>query len=126
MRQMLFGAAVVLVLCSACSSPEVDPIQLDGVRLTIDNTTDQDWTDVEIWINRYFRMKVPKILKGQRLQTRLDLFVSGYGQRFEFERLQITDLRLTAKAADGTPIELRKQFTGDPLTEALKGIGGKQ
>ena len=59
MRLMLFGAAAVLVLLAACAKPEVEPIHLDGIRLTVDNQTDQDWTDVEMWINRYFRMKVP-------------------------------------------------------------------
>jgi hypothetical protein len=126
MRLYLFGAAAALGLMAACAKPEVEPIQLDGIRLTVDNRTDQDWTDVEMWINRYFRLKVPKIRKGQRFQAQLDSFVSGYGRRFEFERIQIKDLRVNAKAADGTLIELRKEMTGDPLTEALKGIGGKK
>jgi hypothetical protein len=127
MRRVLAGAAIGIVLVAvACAKPETDPLQLDRSQLTVDNRTDHDWTDVEIWINRQFRAKTPKILKGQRFQARLNLFVSGFGQRFDFSRQQITDVRLNAKRPDGTPFELRKQFrSGDPLVDALKGVGGK-
>lgn len=128
MHRLLLRAvtAVLLLAAAACAKPEPDPIQLDGMRVTVDNRTDQDWTDVEIWINRQFRQKAPKLQKGQRLQTQLDSFVTAYGRRFEFNRLQITDLRVNAKSADGTPVEIRKQFSGDKLSDALKGIGGKR
>lgn len=127
MRRVLSGAALagVILVAAACSKPSVDPLQLDRSQVIVDNRTDHDWTDVEIWINRQFRAKVPKILKGQRLQAPLNLFVTGYGQRFEFNRMQIRDVRLNAKRPDGTPFELRKQFSGDPLSDALKGMGGK-
>jgi hypothetical protein len=128
MRRVRFGAAtaLVLLLAAACAKPDIDPIQLDGMRLTVDNTSGQDWADVEIWINRQFRMKVPAIKSGQRLQTQLDLFVTGYGRRFEFGRMQLNDLRLNGKRPDGSLFELRKQLAGDPLADALKGIGGKR
>jgi len=128
MRRVLLGAAmaVLVLIVAVCSSkPEVDPLTLDRSQVTVDNRTDHDWTDVEIWLNRQFRAKTPKILKGQRFQAPLNFFVTGYGQRFNFSRQQITDVRLNAKRPDGTPFELRKQFSGDPLADALKGIGGK-
>jgi hypothetical protein len=127
MRRVLSGApmAVLVLIVAACSKPEVDPLKLDRNQVTIDNRTDHDWTDVEIWINRQYRAKAPKIVKGQRLHAPLNLFVTGYGQRFNFSRQQITDVRLNAKRPDGTPFELRKQFTGDPLADVLKGLGGK-
>ena len=42
---------------------------------------------------------VPKIPAGSRFKAPLDAFVAGYGQRFEFNRMQITDVQLTANAA---------------------------
>jgi hypothetical protein len=129
MRRVLPGVAmaVLVLIVAACSKskPDPDPMTLDRSQLTVDNRTDHDWTDVELWINRQFRAKAPKILKGQRFQAPLNLFVTGYGQRFDFSRQQITDVRLIAKRPDGTPFELRKQFSGDPLSDALQGIGGK-
>ena len=41
----------------------------------------------------------------------LDAFVAGFGQRFDYKRTQITDLRLKATLPDGTPLELKKEFT---------------
>jgi hypothetical protein len=120
------AAALALIAAACGSKPEVDPFRIDRSQLTIDNQGDEDWTDVEIWINRQFRAKAPKILKGQRFQAPLNLFVSGYGQRFDFGRQQITDVRLTAKRPDGTKFELRRQFgSADPLVDALKGMKGK-
>ena len=49
----------------------------------------------------------------------LDTFVAGFGQRFDFHRMQIKDLRLTAKLPDGTPLELKKQFEEGGLAGAL-------
>jgi hypothetical protein len=34
----------------------------------------------------------------------------------------VTDLRLAAKQADGTPVEIRYEFEGSRLDEALKGV----
>jgi hypothetical protein len=128
MRFALSGAvmAVLVLLVVGCSKPRVDPIRLEKNLVTVDNRSDQDWTNVEIWINRQFRATVPKIVKGQRFQAPMNLFVTGYGQRFNFGRMQVTDVRLNARKADGTAFELRKQFEGDKLTDALKGVGRKE
>jgi hypothetical protein len=129
MRRSLSGAAMgaLLVLAAACSSNvRVDPIQLEKNLVTVDNRSDHDWSDVQIWINRQFRATVPRIAKGQRFQAPMNLFVTGYGQRFNFSRMQITDVRVNAKRPDGTPFELRKQFEGDRLGDALKGVGGNR
>jgi len=40
---------------------------------------------------------VPKIAAGSRLQVPLDSFVAGFGQRFDFHRTQVTDVRLTRR-----------------------------
>jgi len=51
----------------------------------------------------------------------LDAFVAGFGQRFNFRRQQIVDLRLAAKLPDGTPLELKKQFEAGGLAGMLGG-----
>ena len=56
----------------------------------------------------------------------LDAFVAGYGQRFDFKRAQIVDLRLSAKGPDGQVIEVKKKFQKAGLAGALDGFGGKQ
>jgi hypothetical protein len=123
-------ALVVVVLSAgflagACSKPRREPLQLEGNRLTVFNDTDSDWTDVEIWLNQQFRITVPKIPRGAPFQAPLDVFVAGFGQRFEFKRMQIRDLRLKGKKASGDAFELKKEFTRGGLEGALSGFGGK-
>jgi hypothetical protein len=112
-------ALVAVATSIGCSKPVVEPLQLQGNRLTVDNQTSDDWRDVEIWLNSYFRITVPSIPSRRRFQAPLDAFVSGYGQRFNFSRMQITALRLSGKRPDGSPVEVQKQFQESGLAGAL-------
>jgi hypothetical protein len=113
--------AAALAVASACSGPEPEPLVLDGNLLTVNNRTSADWNDVEIWINSYFRATVKSIPAGGRFQAPLDVFVSGYGQRFDFHRMQIRDLRLTGTRSSGEPLLVTKQFQAGGLAGALGG-----
>ena len=118
--------ACVAALAAGCTKIPPEPLQLEGNLLTIDNRTKQEWSNVEVWLNTYYRITAKSIPPGGRLQAPLDMFVAGLGQRFDFRRAQIRDLRLTAKLPDGTPLELKKEFEGDGLKGALGGIGKKR
>ena len=107
--------------CSGPAGPPPDPMQLDGNQLTVDNRTSHDWTSVEIWLNRTFRLTTSSIRAGSRFQAPLDGFVSGYFQRFDLRSMPVRDLTLTAKLPDGTPLELKKQFQEGGLAGALGG-----
>jgi hypothetical protein len=115
------AAALLSVAAGRCSGPPLEPMHLDANLLTVDNRTSHDWTGVEIWLNRYFRVTTPSIRAGSRFQAPLDLFVSGYFQRFDVHRMPVHDLTLTAKLPDGTPIEFKKQFQEAGLAGALGG-----
>jgi hypothetical protein len=108
------------VLAPACSSsPPIEPLKLDGKMLTIDNRSSQPWSHVEVWLNTYYRVTVDSIPSMGKYQVPLDVFVAGFGQHFEFRRMQIRDLRLTAKLPDGSPLEIKKAFRVGGL-DALK------
>jgi hypothetical protein len=109
----------MLVAAAGCSRVPVEPLKLDGNMLTVDNTSSQEWKDVEIWLNTYYRLKTDSIPATARFQAPLDAFVAGFGQRFEFRRMQIKDLRLTARLPDGKPLEIKKAFVAGGL-EGLK------
>ena len=114
--------AVALALLSssaACQKPPEDPLKLERNLLTVTNQTETDWSGVEIWLNTYYRITTSSIGAGARFQAPLDTFVAGYGQRFDFRRMQIKDLRLTAKLPDGKPFELKKRFEVGGLAGAL-------
>jgi hypothetical protein len=120
-----------MLLCAAalaggCHKIPPEPLKLEGNLLTVDNRTSQEWTHVEIWLNTYYRITTASIPAGGRLQAPLDMFVAGLGQRFDYRRAQIRDLRLTAKLPDGTPLELKKAFETSGLNDALGGIGKKR
>jgi hypothetical protein len=110
MRGAIVAAALTSAIAAGCSKPAVDPLQLDGNMLTVDNRTPTDWIGVEIWLNTYYRVTAKSIPSGGRFQAPLDTFVAGFGQRFDFHRAQVRDLRLTAKLPDGRPLEIKKQF----------------
>ena len=113
-------------LAIACGAPPVEVLQLDSSQLTVVNHSGQVWRDVEVWINQQFRVTTPMIMNDQAFHARLEHFVSGYGQKFNFSRMQINDVRMKAKGEDGAPVEIVKQFSGNPLSDALKGMGGNR
>ncbi len=119
---MLAACAAAAMAAAACSSgPPPEPIQLDRGILTVDNRSKQDWSNVEIWINQYFRITTSSIPAGGRFQAPLGSAVSGFGQRFAFNRMPVKDVRLDAKLPDGSPLELKKMFPASGLAGALGG-----
>ena len=122
MRRAVAIGALCAVL-TGCSGPAPEPLRLDGNMLTVDNQSSNDWSNVEIWLNTYYRVTARTIRAKSRFQAPLDVFVAGFGQRFDFKRMQIRTLKLTAKLPDGSPLELNKQFQLGGLAGAL---GGKQ
>ncbi len=106
---------------AGCRTPSVEPLTLEGNMLTVANQSSSEWTGVEIWLNKYYRVTAASVPSGGRVQMPLDTFVGGFGRRFDFRHAQITDLRLTAKLPDGAPLELKKEFTAGGLAGAFGG-----
>jgi hypothetical protein len=115
----LAALALVAVGATRCSSPPREPLLLEGNMLTVDNQTTQDWNTVEIYLNTYFRITTSTIRAGSRFQAPLDVFVAGFGQRFDLRRMPIRSLKLTATLPDGQPLELNKKFQSGGLAGAL-------
>jgi hypothetical protein len=128
MRLLLASAAFLVLASAACGSrAPAEPLRLDHGQLTVDNRSDQEWTNVEIWLNQYFRVTTASIPPKGRFQANVNSFVSGWGQRFDFNHMQIRDLRLKATLPDGKPLEIQKQFSEGALNDALGGaVGGKR
>ena len=121
MRRALFVAlAIAIGELAGCVDIPPDPLQLDRGTLTVDNHTSSDWNNVEIWINRYYRVTVPTIAARSRFQVPLDAFVSGYSQRFDIHTAVIKDLQLTAKQPDGQPVLIKRE-----PTTGLAALGSK-
>ena len=113
--------AVAVIWSVGCSAPPKEPLQLEGNMLTVENQTSDDWKDVQIDLNMYFRATTSTIIAYSRFQAPLDVFVAGFGQRFDYHRMQIHTLRLSARLPDGKPLVLDKQFQMSGLAGALGG-----
>jgi hypothetical protein len=117
----VLAAAALGPVMAGCSKAAADPIQLERNLVTVDNRSATNWNNVEIWVNTYYRVTTASIPAGGRFQAPLDAFVAGFGQRFDFRKMQIVDVRLAAKLPDGKPLELKKQFPAGGLAGYLGG-----
>jgi hypothetical protein len=115
-RPLVWVPVLLAAFALGCAGPPVEPLKLEGNTLTVDNRSTEEWQGVEIWLNTYYRVAIPSIPAKGRFQTTLDNFVAGYGQRFDFRRMPVRDLRLTARQPDGRPLEIKKDF-------AVGGLG---
>jgi hypothetical protein len=120
---LLVGLVIVgTAIAAGCSDHRpTDPLTLEGNRLTVNNRSSRDWNNVEIWLNTHYRVTTPSIPASGRFQVYLDSFVAGFGQRFDWRRQQIVDLRLVAKEPDGKAVEIKKQFEATGLAGMLPG-----
>ena len=119
-RAVVALAILLPSLTAACSKPqEIDPLHLDGSRLTINNRTTDNWNDVQVWINRQYRVATPSIVAGQRMDVSLDAFLDAYGNHLYYRRLQIRDVHLAAKGASGAPVDMHMDFH----RSGLAGLG---
>ena len=114
MRVLLASAIAATSLClstTGCAkAPDIDQFRLEGKRLTVNNTSKDIWTDVEIQINRQYRVAVPEIVAGQRFDVTLDAFLDVYGNHFRYARQQVKDVHLTAKVPGGAPVDTHMEF----------------
>jgi hypothetical protein len=126
MPRALVTAALVGAVAIACSQPPAAPLQLEGNWLTIENTTAERWSGIEVWLNTYYRFTIPSMDPGGRYKVALDSFVAAYGQRFDRAKAPVSELRLTATRPDGSTYELKTQPAKGGLAGALEGLGGKR
>ena len=118
---VLTAAAAVAALSFGCYKAPQEPLKLEGNLITVSNVSADEWTHVEIWLNQNFRMITPSIPAGGRFQATLDTFVTGFGQRFNFNRMQVKEVRLMAKLPNGTPVDVKMPLYVGGLEGALGG-----
>jgi signal transduction histidine kinase/CheY-like chemotaxis protein len=103
-RSLVVFALLIASFGVACSEALPPPLKVERNLLTVDNRTDKDWLGVEIWINRQYRITTPRIAARTRFSSTLDMFVAGWGQRFDIRRQRVDLIVLTAHTPDGTPV----------------------
>jgi hypothetical protein len=118
----LAAVALSCLILACAKKPAIERFRLEGGRLTVNNTTSETWKDVEIKINRQYRVVVPEILPGQRFDAPVEAFLDVYGNHFRYAHQQIKDVHLTGTAS-GAPLDLTMEFQRsglDGLADAMK------
>ncbi len=93
------AALAVSLILSACAA-KPDPIRIEGRWVWVENQTEQDWGDVEVWVNDHYRVTRSTIQAGERFQIPLDAFVAGFGQRFNPASQRVNGVLIVGRAAD--------------------------
>jgi hypothetical protein len=103
------GVAVLLIviaaMASACRSSE-PPIRVTRDALVVENQTREEWHDVTVTVNGYYRGTSKTLAPGGRLDANLGNFVTGLGQRFDKNRERVTRVEVHATDPSGRPVTL--------------------
>jgi hypothetical protein len=102
-----FGVLLLLMAgaVSACRSSE-PPIRVTRDALVVENQTREEWRDVTVTVNGYYRGTSKTLAAGGRLDASLGNFVTGLGQRFDKNRERVTRVEVRATDASGRPVTL--------------------
>jgi hypothetical protein len=91
----------VAIGAGACGSPP-EPLVVERTAIRLENSTNTTWTDIEIWVNNHYRVTRDRMIPGERLQVPLDVFVAGFGQRFDTRRQSVKGVEVTGKQGKET------------------------
>ncbi len=87
----------------ACQRPR-PAILVESFQVQVENQTGEKWTGVEVWLNDHYRVTARELEAGGRLVVPLDVFVAGFGQRFDRRRQAPFGIEVTARTASGREI----------------------
>jgi hypothetical protein len=107
----LFGL-VILVTVSCRARPA--PLTVEAGRIVVSNLTPEPWTDIEVWLNGYYKAQAAELPPGGRLDAPLLRFQNGYGRYFDPKREPIREVRASAKTRSGQKLEFRWPPPGFP------------
>lgn len=111
------AAVVALVAGSACSRPP-EPILIENGRIVVENRTPRAWRNVRVTVNDHFFGGAPLLEAGGRLHAPLSQFETGFGQRFDRQRMSVYKIEVTATDAEGNAVALEWL---KPRTDARSG-----
>jgi hypothetical protein len=84
-----------------------EALVVDSGRIVVSNLTSETWTDIEVWLNGYYKAQARELPPGGRLDAPLLRFQNGFGRYFDPKREPIREVRATAKTPTGQKLEFR-------------------
>ena len=107
------GAAALLLLAAACSTP-TSPLTVEEGFVNLENRTDREWRNVRIVVNDHFHGGVPTLAAGGRLNAPLSQFQTGYSQKFDRGRMSVQKIVVTATDSAGETVTMNwPEILGD-------------
>jgi hypothetical protein len=101
---VLLTLAAASVACRKKEAPR--PIVVADNVVTVFNASSEEWRGVEVWLNYHYRVTTPAMPAGQRLGIPLNVFVAGFGQRFDVRREIVKTIQVKARAASGVLVDV--------------------
>ncbi|MCX6539506.1 MAG: hypothetical protein NT151_11335 [Acidobacteria bacterium] len=106
-RSLVLSALVPVVAgFASCYKEQPRPIIVANNVVTVQNLSSEEWRGVEVWLNYHYRVTKPSMPPGERLGIPLDVFVAGFGQRFDVRRQVVQTIQVKAKTTSGAPVDL--------------------
>jgi hypothetical protein len=99
-------AALIVVFLTSPRRLKEPPIRVEGPRLIVENQTGQEWRNVTVTVNAYYRGQAASLAPGGRLETRLGTFMTGLGQYFNPAREPVRTVQVRATDASGQPVAI--------------------
>jgi hypothetical protein len=100
---VLVAVVVVLVMMRRPAGPAID---VSGSTLTIENLTDQEWRNVTVTVNAYYRGGTSSLAPHGRLDVSLRTLMTGLGQYFNPARETVRTVQVRATDASGRAVVL--------------------
>jgi hypothetical protein len=122
-RLVLLGVLVVVILGTLfsrrCGEDGRRAVRVEEGRVIVTNLSDQAWSEIDVWLNRWYRAQAPALSPGQRLEIPLRVFVAGPGRNFDPAASAAVSIQVTAKSVDGSDVRLTwRERKGDDHGEA--------
>jgi hypothetical protein len=106
-RLFIWLASVLLIGgTEACQHEQPRPIIVADNVVTVQNSTAEEWRGVEVWLNYHYRVTRSSMPPGERFGIPLNVFVAGFGQRFDARRQVVQTIQVKATTASGAPVDL--------------------
>jgi len=102
----LLALGIVVAVFWVGGEDRREAIRVEETRVVVTNLGESDWSDVEIWLNDWYRAQAPRVTAGQRLDVPFSAFMAGYGRAYEPGRQPPFGIEVTARGADGGAIRL--------------------
>ena len=109
-RILLLSAVLATALVAAWlwvgGEDQREAIRVEENRVVVTNLSDGDWTNVEVWLNDWYRAQAPLLAAGGRLDIPFAAFMAGYDRRYDPVRQPPFGVAVTARAGDGSEVKL--------------------